>query len=39
MVRTSVESRNGKPELSEKAQRLLAAHDREVHAHRDMTKR
>ena len=30
MVRTIVQTRDGSAELSEKAKRLLAAHDREV---------
>lgn len=30
MVRTIVQTRDGQSELSEKAKRLLAAHDREV---------
>lgn len=32
MVRTIVQTRDGQSELSEKAKRLLAAHDREVRA-------
>jgi hypothetical protein len=38
MVRTIVQTRDGQSELSEKAKRLLAAHDREVRDHRATPK-
>ncbi|QFT94855.1 hypothetical protein FIU86_18540 [Roseovarius sp. THAF9] len=38
MIRTIVQTRDGQSELSEKAQRLLAAHDREVRAFRAAKK-
>ncbi len=35
MVRTILQTRDGQSELSEKAKRLLAAHDREVREKRN----